>query len=326
MRNKRAKLTLRDLGRLPVHVSADVPKKETLVQFAERLQREEEHEKQRPQRELEERVAATFEKLNEFSVKFWSQPLDAIKAAGPFATGAFVDLGLPLLPDSAPKDVAASAAREAFERYLQGLKTKGYTLAIPDRLVCFCQVLIEHGVWLTPQACAAGFDWLLKFVWEDGIASEELGVDESIVNPTAPEREKTFDEILSASGETREGDAAIRRALASEVMHGEFYSMMRQWYDSVHEQFGVVLSEVCLKSGWDFIVSHNLSPLKPATYDAARRHLVSRSLLPASCLTVREVLEQDHRKGTLTDREFLRQCQTYEQLGICDAPRLAASI
>jgi hypothetical protein len=296
---------------------------ETAEMFRERFDRGKRAEAERPQREAEALINATFEKINQFSVNHWRSELPVIQASTD-SVGAFVDLNLPQSESSADPKVVGDSARAVFEQFVDTtLPARGITLSDGGkiRLGAFAQVQILKGnVSITPNALDTMNQYLLD--WDCYMP------DEISIAPTQPEpeRPKTFQEIMeSTDGTNREGQAAQRRAVQQEVIQNVWGNLWTSWTEHLYRDYQISLTKPQHAAAWKFLQDMGLQP-NPKNLDSARRHMVASCLLPPSCLTVREVLEKSHRAGTLSDREFLRQSQTYEQLGTIDRPRSVAGI
>jgi hypothetical protein len=325
MKARKQKLTLRDIGRLPLHVSPDVAKPETLVQFAQRLEREEKEKAERPFIEAQAKISSDFERLNAPSVAFWSQNLDSLKTAGhsaPFAVVSGFALNFPQLP-SEPEviKIAESEAQNAFAQFVAKLPAKGYQLTEDGicRFACLCMAHQLNGIWLTPAVIVALWDWAIAY---EIFAPEEISIDHNIVNPTEPERPKTFDEILATTPmTTAEGERLVKAALHKHVVRdGEFAEQFQKFFAFMQDMYGVTLQEYQLAAFWDGFRTYNLSPLNPKHWDFLKLNLRAKGILPSHCWSLREKLDSDFRNAVIDDRTYLSKVRSAELDGTIDKP------
>jgi hypothetical protein len=320
-----------DLGRIPV-TSIEVAKPETGSEFRARLQQAEEARRLRPLKEAEAQLSQTLTALHKEWASFWSLPLEQLRHADGDAFAAnFVALGLPTMQSDAEPTALAQFAKDVFEKFCSTLPTRtGYRLTESGaiRFSTFLQSQIySGGVLLTPSALQQIWDWMQRYeVFAP--APEDLTFDPNMapVEPQAEPTPESFETLLSKSDGTRATDARLRRALQNEVVGTEFADIWSKWTESLYSNFGVSLTKVQHEAAWRFFQDMNLSPMKLENYDASRRHLVGRLLLPETCLTTREVLDRQMRRGELSPTQYIQQCRTYELQGTLDKARAQAGI
>jgi len=328
-RNPNRIVNIFDLNRLkPTNIEATKP--ETAKDFYARLEREEKERQERPLREAQDKLTATIRQIHSDAASFWALPLETMRRAdGDAFTASYVSLGLPTAPETADPKIVARAGRREFDNFVASLPGRGYTLSQDGILrfgsMCQCQCAVG-GVWLAPTTLRRIFDWLVQF---SCFNPDELVVDTQTVEAARqgeqPEPEPTFDDWLTRYDGSRDADKKLRHALDREVYSGEFGEMFRKWRDSVRDNFHVSLQTHHFDTVSRFFRERNLSPLRPDSFDAARRHLVNVGLLPETCLTCREVLEAQLRRAEISNKQFLQRCHALNLEGKLDAPRSNAS-
>jgi hypothetical protein len=149
-------------------------------------------------------------------------------------------------------------------------------------------------------------------------------VTESRPAETPVEREPNLGELFARANDSPQADRELRSVIGG-MVNAEIREVIEAWQRSVYENYSHKLTETQIREAWRFVQDRNLNPLKPASWDAARRSLVSRSLLSDACLTCREVLERQYREGSINHREFLQRCNTLSIEGVIDKPRQYAA-
>jgi hypothetical protein len=122
---------------------------------------------------------------------------------------------------------------------------------------------------------------------------DEIGFDPALkaIEEVAPEKPKTFDDVLSEnSTESRAGAAAIKAA-ALQDRQQEAYMWYCAWYDSVRSGFGYEPTPEDVDNITSFMTRMNISYCRHESWNRARVWCVRQGLLPSHLLTADEKAE-----------------------------------
>jgi hypothetical protein len=342
MKKKRLKYSPFALGSVPV-TNIEVAKPETAQEFRNRLAREEQERKDKPFVEAQAALTQTLRQLHKTFADFWSLPLDTLRHASEEAfASSYVELGLARSQvGDAELGTVAAFATQVIGNYITTLAPRtGFELsgAGEERLRLFVRNQIIYGrnsegfVAISPSSLASMFQWLCQ---NEVFPDDEVSFDAELKTVADPEPEPTpeptFEEILTTKGtvggeRSREQERQLRVALNNAVIGQEFHAMFAKFHEHMQREFNVTMTETVYRNLWRWFQDMNKSPLDPKAFDAGRRFLVSRNFLPANCITVRERIESEHRAGRISDREMLRQTDTFTQTGLIDRPVAAAGL
>jgi len=244
--------------------------------------------------------------------EFWSQPVSQLVGR------------LGMRDDHCPLEVCASDPNAGSD-FLAELASRGVVLTTEakNRVAAYAESQNTHShgrIGVTVTNLQRAFERIRSLgCFADGEVSEPSPVIDAPV-----EQEPNLGELFARANDSPQADRELRSVIAG-MVNVEIREVLWAWQRSVYENFSHKLTELQLREAWRFVQDHNLNPLKPASWDAARRSLVSRSLLSDACLTCREVLERQYREGSISHREFLGRCRTLEIEGVLDKPRHAAA-
>jgi DNA-binding transcriptional regulator/RsmH inhibitor MraZ len=306
MKRKKKYQSFLDVGSAPVvDEKGDViniavePQPTTLAGF---IAREE-------QRERQKQADAARAEHDSRVREYWSQPVTDFT----YSVGVRDDI-VALQPGQSDAD--------AGQHFLAELTQAGVTLTESgkQRLAAYCQSQWKHlGAAVTVVNLRRAFERLKSLgVFADGEVTESRPAE------TPVEREPNLGELFARANDSPQADRELRSVIGG-MVNAEIREVIEAWQRSVYENYSHKLTETQIREAWRFVQDRNLNPLKPASWDAARRSLVSRSLLSDACLTCREVLERQYREGSINHREFLQRCNTLSIEGVIDKPRQYAA-
>jgi len=279
--------------------------------IADLMQREKSAQEAKEAAERRERDNAARAEHDARVKAYWSQPVDEL-------------MTLPVgVKDQLSGLESGQSDPDAGQKFLGELADAGVNLTAAgrQRLAAYLESQNRHfGVAVHVANMRCGLS-RLKFLrcFSPGEVTEPSPVIDAPV-----EQEPNLGELFARANDSPQADRGLRSVIAG-MVNAEIREVLWAWQRSVYENFSHKLTELQLREAWRFVQDHNLNPLKPASWDAARRSLVSRSLLSDACLTCREVLERQYREGSISHREFLGRCRTLEIEGVLDKPRHAAA-
>ena len=284
---KKRRLTVQDLGRIPVTEVAREESVGTLKQYRERLAREEKESADRLQNAIAEKqvensriVKECLEVSAPLKKQFWSQPLDRLKVSLKDEE-AFDELFL-------QKDAADVDSNEVYDRVMLFL-TDMPDLADEDErrfsLYVACQVL--NDVIVNSESLKVMFDRCLLLGIFKGTAELQRPAIQTPKPVEQPRRESLDDFELIDTTTTRDGSRRAKN-LAENLYVEEFIPIATAWVTSIQKHYGFSPTSEDMRRVSMWISKNNLNRLAPVTYDAARRWLVASGFWPESCLTETE--------------------------------------
>ena len=301
--------------------------------LGEQLLAEAEQERMKPIRELEARTNNVLQSLKAENDKllkaFWSQPLQTIAAAG--IAAAPLDPYLTLPTNEAARDgraefLAYKAAKDEAEKAGVTLSDDGWS---------------RLGSYLQCQAAKLGSDISNSEAWLKALVrlNEELDVfaaDElpnrdtsnllplPVVELEAEPASKTLDDMFRETGDSRADDQRLKNAVENDFLNGKVEGLFRDFYEHVRDTFKYTLNAEQLRWIDQYFQQHNLSPMKPANFDTARRAAVQLGIMPSSLLTVGNILEDQYKRAEISDADFLRLSRLHA--ADLDKPRAALEV
>jgi hypothetical protein len=283
---KKARLSIYDLGRIPV---SEVKREEsvgTLKQYREKLAREEAESSARLQSAIAEQQAEASRTIREclstsapLKARFWSQPLDRLKVSLN-APDSFDELFL-------EKDSADVDSNEVYDRVMAFLTDMPSLEAEDERrfsLYVACQVL--NDVIIDDESLKVMFDRCLSSlgIFKGNAELQRPAIQKPKPRAAEPEPRESLDDMDTS---TRDG---LRRAqnLAENLYVEEMIPIATSWVTSIQKHYGFSPTAEDMRRVSDWIERNNLNRLAHSTYDAARRWLVASGYWPESCLTETE--------------------------------------
>jgi len=291
MSKRKQKLSIYDLGRIPVTEVAREESVGTLKQYRERLARENKESADRLQNAIAEKQAEGSRIMKEclevsapLKKKFWLKPLGQLKACLKDEE-AFDELFL----EKTTEDVDSNAVYDIVQAFLDNVPSlTGWSLDDQSHrrfnLYVACQVL--NDVVITPESLLVMMNRCLSL----GIFEGHSSFDEALAPRVQPRRvvpveepRESLEDFESIDTTSRDGS---RRAtnLAENLYVTEMIPVATAWVESIQKFYGFSPDSDTLRRVSDWIERNNLNRLAPQTYDAARRFLVSSGYWPESCL------------------------------------------
>jgi hypothetical protein len=311
-RKRKTRLTVADIGRLPLVRLPDARPRQTLKEFqaAEeaRIKAEERQRLEDVSRPLKEAARLASVRI----AKYWSQNLEDIKLNGIDFTPA--DLAGNY--EMGPRDDKAEEA--AWNEFNENLASRGCTIYRGgfQRLAAYMESLAYHrGVSLTSVA-----NWnlgLARLASLNCFEPHELENYRPVTTPTStPERQAVInplDEIESLSLESRSGNARAKELCSNDFFGREFASVVDQWRDWLLSKFNYVLTDEARKAaGQWWLKNPTESPLQASSWTQLRLNLIKRGVMPPTCRTSEEILMEtieasSERGDSYETRRNLRQ-------------------
>jgi hypothetical protein len=133
-----------------------------------------------------------------------------------------------------------------------------------------------------------------------------------IVNEVAEPEANPLDRIESLDLSTREGDAVAKKIVANAVFgsNGEARAIYTEWLESLRSNFGYEMPPDVQRQALDLFRKNNWSYIDRRAFDLARLNLVNRNIMPPSCKTPTERLNDQIETAddrTWEGRRRLRQ-------------------
>lgn len=275
-----------------------------LFEEKQRFAREEAAELERKLAPIKAQTAAALAEHERAAAKYWSQSVSSLALA--LQTNEPVAyLGVAFSTTPTPQLEQGS---ETFTEACKAIQSRtGYILGPVGRqrvaLMAVHQCHTQCASLTDIETYISCFNKLLEWGAFETSGTLEVGYDEN-VKAYVPEPEPaklTIDDLETIDTSTREGEALGKRLVNDAVFGEEAKTIFHQFLAHVERTFGHALSvgeqnEIIL-----FFQRRNLSWLDGASYDAARRHLVSIGMLNRHCLTEDERLCQEIEEDNSTD-------------------------
>ena len=305
---KRQKLTIWDLGRVPV---SEVKREESvgsLKQYRERLKREEQEAAAAEQRRFESvqnDFNQTLRELNksqkQLTKELWGRPLDCIDNPASWSGDLAVDPTIGLQDAAKPFDIQADASNlraVAVEFELNAKELTGYTLNEEGakRLLYFAFAQAIHGKDLTSvSAWVTCFERLLECDCFDDGEIEFHHAKKATPRPEPveqPQPEPTYADLEAIDVNTRAG-ARSAKEVAQALLYSEAKPIFQEWVNHLISRFGYhitesdatyILNELIPASNWSYT--------DRKTWDKVRLHMCNSGRWDANRL-----LTADERKA-----------------------------
>jgi hypothetical protein len=298
-----------DIGRLqPVEGVTEVVSSPKSI--AELMQRERQALEAKQLAEQRERDNVARGEHDDRVTAYWSQQPASVLMASP--VGVRDDFSGLATGDSVPN---------AGMDFLTELEQSGvrYTLGFKQRLGKYIESQNKHiGAAVTVANLRQAFERLKSL----GCFAEGEVIEPAPVASETPQG-PTLAELLARANESPTADRECRSAIAG-MVRAEYREVIEAWQRSVHDNFGHRLTETQIREAWRFVEHHNLNPLKPASWDAARVNLVHRGLAPSNLLLASDVLNDQLRAGEITALEHFQRSRTLALEGKLNRPRSEA--
>lgn len=307
------RVELDEHGRVPSDTSL-IPPKESYQSFLADEAQKEQAKKDAVQRETTRQMAVSI---------LFSRESPELNRQCPVVTDfdAFADVSI----DDLRKQI-----RDARKEALQTLKTESGIEVTPQGEAKLIRIsALNRSLRWTDSQC-----WLACWDYAVGLQALVNGEDFVLGEPTQtsePEAEsapqKSLDELLRTtdlSVSNRDAERELKAAVQNEFMGFGKLDLWVKWLDHLSADYNVSLTPAQRQEAWQYMVKMNLSPHQRSSYDAVRKFLVATGRLDNSCLSCREVLEQQYQSSEITDREYLRLLHEHEAR--LDRPRKEAGI
>jgi hypothetical protein len=303
-RKNRTLINLNDLGRIkPTDIS--VPKEESLVELAVRLQRENNARINAPVEAAKRQQVEILRQMTKGYADFWSMPVERLQKADREARQASTpDIGLPTADyDTMTADTAAKAGQEAmktFDTFIAGLPQRGVTLTEDGvtRLGLFVGALFNfYNAAVTLETLATALGWL----WSYECFGDELHHDSPIAPAPAPESKPlSLDDVLKQGIDgSRDSDRRLREALNNDffaetgVLAAQFIEHLQSIWNFRPDDFSW---RRAFHGPNSLVVQRNWPLYDPRTFDKIRVALVNQGLWPPHLKTAGEFLDETFRK------------------------------
>ena len=316
---RKRKLSIYDIGRLPSvaveNKSGFQTKKEFLEQEErDRIAAEQSAERRRtaPLREAEMELREAAREASARIAMYWKIPIEEIQMNPVSITRVDIAGDYEIGPRDEPAENAA------WKEFQENLKSFGCTLSDAGllRLSHYLVSLNYHrGISLTSVSNFATA--LERLVSLDVFQSGEL----ENYQPTQPERQPerpvsrrdALDEIETLNLESRSGNARAKEISNQDFFGREFAHTVDRWTNWLEATFQYVLTDDARKAAgqwWERNPTEN--PLRGESWTRLRLNLVKKGVMPQSCLTREEILNQtieasSDRSDSYEVRRNLRQ-------------------
>jgi hypothetical protein len=318
MGRRKSRLTVADIGRLPLVKMPDQPRP-SLKRFQQEEAREEEaariaaeSRRLEPLRGVEQELREAAREASARIAMYWRIPIEEIQMNPVSITRVDIAGDYEIGPRDEPAENAA------WKEFQENLKSFGCTLSDAGllRLSHYLSSLNYHrGISLTSVSNFATA--LERLVSLDVFQSGELtGYQTPAPAPTpTPTRHTVIDplaEIESLNLDSREGNRRAKQLAANDFFGREFAHVVDQWEGWLLATFNYVLTDDVRKAAgkwWER--NPTASPLSGESWTSLRLNLVKQGVMPASCRTREEILMETIEVETNTDsyeaRRNLRQ-------------------
>jgi hypothetical protein len=322
-----------DLGRVPVTKSVEIPKPETLLEFAARLEREERERRERPIREAASELTNTLRQYHQDVAAAWRQPIAKLeKFDRNYAESLFVDLGLERQDPDADPTATAQSVKDEFKKFVEGLPSRGYVIDREGswRLQSFIQTQLVFGSAKIDQpALQTIFDWM---VTHQVFSETELRYVPELIPPVEVERSKkqrhkSVDEILATTDtSTRDGNSKLKKAVDYEWAQA-YAPMIEEFYSFLQTVYGVVLKDedadylfhpdrgIFAKFGWQ---------INAEKLNAARRHCANLGKFVDAqghpAITTEEYFDAKLSRGDMDYATYNREAARFSRLNLWASP------
>jgi hypothetical protein len=307
MKHKR-RLSVYDIARLesvPVALpQGDAAPVGTLAQYRRRLQEDEAQAAAKKQAEIERVQTDTSRLMAEcLSVsapqmtKFWGQPLLRKIKARLHDDSVFDNLFLP----TSEETVDSNKIYDTIQTFLDDEVFKqGYSLGDISRrrFGLYVASQVNAGVIVNNPALAVMFKRCFELgIFKDNSGTEfnnNLRAETPVKQPRVQKeielpRRATMDDLL-ALGDSQQDQRDARR-IADELYFDERQPMVRAWFESLANNFGIVITHADADYCKKWFQRNNKSFLVAAHFNECRRHMVASHRWPVSCLTNLEAFE-----------------------------------
>lgn len=330
---KKKKISLFDLGSVPVTPVENKSGWESRADFYAREERERKEAAERPIREATEAHQTALRTLWGQSAplvkKFWRRPLAELRLVHTGEGSEDLGLQVPTFRDGS--QYTFDELVYLFDTWSETvLPTLGYSLQWSG--------LARLGLYVNSQAVAgrdmsnneaitAAFFRLLSCdAFETGELSGD-GVKSQPKEVAAPAKAPTFDDVAHLSTEHREQRKQLLAVVGNDFTN-EGVAVFNLWLDQLYRDYQFMMPEAIVRKCINFINERNLSPISPMTYDKIRRVFTKNGLMRRQdgslMLTREEQLAETLELSDLSSRE-VRQHINFEHRQILDAgPMLPA--
>jgi hypothetical protein len=313
-RKRKSRLTVADIGRLPLVRLPDARPRQTLKEFQAteeaRIKAEERQRLEDVSRPLKEAARLASVRI----AKYWSQNLEDIKLNGidftPNDLAGNYEMG--------PRDDKAEEA--AWNEFNANLTSQGCTIYRGgfQRLQMYLESLAYHrDVSLTSVAnWKAALDRLVSL---NCFESHELeGYQPLTAMQTAPEPERhavidPLAEIERLNLDSRAGNRQAKQLATNDFFGRQMAPIADQWRDWLLATFNYVLTDDARKAAGQWWERNpTASPLTASSWTQMRLNLVKRGIMPPTCRTKEEILMEtieasSERGDSYETRRNLRQ-------------------
>ena len=319
MARRKSRLTVADIGRLPLVKMPDQPRP-SLKRFQQEEAREEETariaaERRRtaPLREAEQELREAAREASARIAMYWKIPIEEIQMNPVSITR--VDIAGDY--EIGPRDELAENA--AWKEFQENLKSSGCTLSDAGllRLSHYLSSLNYHrGISLTSVSnFATALERLVLLdVFQPGeLTGYKQTPTKTVEQPQRHRRVDPLSEIESLNLDSREGNRRAKEIATNDFFSRQVAPIASQWREWLIATFNYVpTDEVQKAAGQWFLNNPTENPLRGEAWTSLRLNLVKKGVMPQSCLTREEILNQtieqsSDRSDSYEVRRNLRQ-------------------
>lgn len=308
-RKNRTVINRFDLGKIqPTDIS--VPKPETLVELAVRLQREANARTNAPVTAAAQQLTETYRQKDEAEGQTWGLPPDKLQRLVKNEPDTlYVELSLPKENPDADSETVMQSVKAEFKTFVDNLPSKGWVFNNSVRFQTFIQsqvvewklngIVVGGGVKIDQSSLAVMFNWLVN---HGCMPESELRYVPELVPPVEVEPESkplTLKEALrQVDGRSRDGERILKQAVASDYV-AETGVLAEQFVAHLRDVWGFVPDDASWRYAFSgpmsLVVQRNWPLHDPRTFDKVRVALVKSGRWPNNLLTCGEVIDAQYR-------------------------------